>query len=106
MPKVTVWQNAARSSTGLRTIAARLRNVKTELDELGEVMTEAKYQDLVNSLTDAKVSLVDQNGELRSTYDILKDLAAVWDELSSSEQAALASNIAGKRVPGRTEMCA
>lgn len=102
----TTVQDAARSSTGLRTIAARLRNVKTELDDLGETMTEAKYQELVSSLTDAKVSLVDQNGELRSTYDILKDLAAVWDDLSSGEQAALATNIAGKRVPGRTEMCA
>lgn len=102
----TTVQDAARSSTGLRTIAARLRNVKTELDDLGETMTEAKYQELVSSLTDAKVSLVDQNGELRSTYEILKDLAAVWDDLSSGEQAALATNIAGKRVPGRTEMCA
>ena len=35
----TTIQNASKSSTGLRTIAARLRNTKAELDDLGEAMT-------------------------------------------------------------------
>ena len=35
-PKVTDWQDISKSSTGLRTIAARIRNTKSELDELGE----------------------------------------------------------------------
>ena len=31
----------------------------------------------------------DENGEYRSTYDIIKDVAAVWDEMTSKEQAAI-----------------
>ncbi len=93
----TTIQNAAKSSTGLRTIAARLRSTKTELDELGESMTEAEYETLVSSLTKYNVALTDQNEEFRSTYDILADIAAVWNNLSSMEQAALANAIAGVR---------
>lgn len=93
----TTIQNAAKSSTGLRTIAARLRNTKTELDELGETMTEANYNELVKALTDAKVSLVDMNGEYRSTYDILKDIAAEWNNLDSMAQSAIATALSGTR---------
>jgi len=93
----TTVQNAAKASTGLRTIAARLRNTKTELDDLGEAMTEATYAELVSALTDANVALTDANGEFRSTYDIMADIARVWDTLSSTAQAGLATTISGTR---------
>lgn len=51
-----------------------------------------------------KVALTD-NGEYRSTYDILKDISAQWENLTSMEQAALTEALAGKQLPGRTEMC-
>ena len=92
----TTIQDAAKSSTGLRTIAARIRKTKTELDDLGETMTDADYEKLVKALTDAKVALTD-NGEFRSTYDILKDIAAQWDNLTSMQQAALAETLAATR---------
>ncbi len=93
----TTIQNAAKSSVGLRTIAARIRSTKTELDELGEAMTDAEYGKLVAALTKYNVALTDANGEFRSTYDIVADIAAKWSELSSMEQAALANAIAGVR---------
>lgn len=93
----TTIQDAAKSSTGLRTIAARLRNTKTELDELGETMSEAKYGELVEGLTNAGVKLTDMNGEFRSTYDILADIAKVWNTIGSMEQAGLATALAGNR---------
>ena len=93
----TAVQNAAKASTGLRTIAARIRKTKTELDDLGEVMTEADYNKLVQQLTDFNVSLTDINGEYRSTYDIMQDIAAKWSDMSSMEQAALAEALSGNR---------
>lgn len=93
----TTLQNAAKASTGLRTIAARLRNTTAELDELGEAMEKSKYDELVQALTDRNVSLIDINGQYRSTYDILKDIAAQWDKMNSMEQAALATAVAGTR---------
>lgn len=93
----TTIQDASKSSTGLRTIAARIRNTKTELDDLGEVMTKANYEELVSNLTDAGVRLTDINGEYRSTYDIMSDIAAKWDEMSNTEQAAMATALSGTR---------
>ena len=94
----TTVQDISKASTGMRTIAARLRNTKAELDELGEeVLTEAKYQELVDMLTEQNVQLVDQEGVLRSTYDVLKDLAGVWEDIGVNERAALATQIAGVR---------
>lgn len=90
-------QDASKSSTGLRTIAARIRNTKTELDALGETENFAKYDQLVQSLTRYNVSLTDITGQYRSTYDILQDIAGIWDQLDSMEQAALATQIAGVR---------
>lgn len=101
----TTIQDASKSSTGLRTIAARIRNTKTELDALGETVTDAEYNNIVETLTNitladgskVKVSLKDANGELRSTYDIIKDIASVWKYMGDNEQAALAETLAGTR---------
>lgn len=38
-----------------------------------------------------------ENGEYRSTYDILRDIAAQWKSLTSMEQAAMAEALAGNR---------
>lgn len=90
-------QDASRSSTGLRTIAARIRNTKTELDALGETDNFAKYDQLVQALTRYNVKLTDVTGQYRSTYDILQDISKIWDQLNSMEQAALAQQLAGTR---------
>lgn len=55
-----------------------------------------KLQDLVSEVTRGKVSLVDANGQLRSTYDILLDLGSVWKDLSTNQKALLGQELAGK----------
>ena len=90
-------QDISKASTGLRTIAARIRNTKTELDGLGESMTSAEYGDLVSALTNAGVKLTDVNGQFRSTYDILKDISSVWKNLTSMQQAGITESLAGTR---------
>lgn len=92
----TTIQNISKSSTGLRTITARIRKTKVELDDLGETITEASYQRVLDMLTGKGVSLTDENG-FRSTYDILKDISDIWDELDSKSQAAVAEQLAGNR---------
>lgn len=62
-----------------------------------EELTTASYQKIVSALTDQGVALTDVNGEFRSTYDIIKDIAAIWDDLTSMEQAGLATTISGTR---------
>lgn len=93
----TTLQDANKASTGLRTITARIRKTDSELDDLGEAMTSSAYSELVGALTKYNVALQDANGEYRDTYDIMQDIANVWDQMSSSEQAALAELAAGNR---------
>lgn len=102
----TTLQNAARSSTGLRTITARIRKTKTELDDLGEALSDSDYNKMIEALskitlqdgTTTSVSLKDVNGEYRETYDILADLAAIWNQLDSMSQAGIAEKLAGTRM--------
>ena len=93
----TTLQDANKASTGLRTITARLRKTDSELNDLGEAMTQSAYEDLVGALTKYNVALRDANGEYRDTYDIMGDIAAAWKDMASSEQAALAELAAGNR---------
>lgn len=69
-------------------------------------MTESKYEELVSALTKAHVRLTDVNGDYKSTYEIMKEIAAVWGEMSDKERAALTTAVAGKRVPGHIVICA
>ena len=93
----TTLQDASKASTGLRTITARIRKTDSELNDLGEAMTESVYENLIAALSKYNVSLRDAKGEYRDTYDIMKDIAGVWDKMSSAEQAALAELAAGNR---------
>ena len=43
------------------------------------------------------VDLVDANGELRSTFDVLQDLEGVWENLNSIEKSTAAQAIGGAR---------
>lgn len=84
-----VMQDPTTVANGLKTISMRLRGVAEDGEELS-----ASMNDLIESMTGVKVETDD--GQLRSTYDILKDIGEVWDELDTKQQALLAEEIAGK----------
>lgn len=93
----TTVQNASKASTALRTISARIRKTKADLDDLGEVMTESQHEEMVKALTKYHVQLTDVNGAYKSTYEIMQGIAAQWDKMTSMEQAALAELVSGTR---------
>lgn len=93
----TTVQNASKASTALRTISARIRKTKTDLDDLGEVMTESQHDEMIQALTKYHVYLTDMNGEYKSTYEIMRDISEQWDNMTSMEQAALAELVSGTR---------
>ena len=61
---------------GLNTISSRISKNEKALAEYG-------------------VAIKDGNGNLRSTYDILADLAPKWETMSNTEQVALGNTLAG-----------
>ena len=84
----------------MKTVSMRLRGMKGELEELGEesegVENISQMQGKILNLTHGAVNIFDKQGEFRSTYDILMDIAAVYKDLTSTEQADLLETIAGK----------
>lgn len=86
----------------------RIRGTKTELEEAGEetdgmVENTSKLRKQVMALTNIDgnggVDILTDSGAFRSTYDILLDIAQIWDQLNDYDpkaQAALLELLAGK----------
>lgn len=74
----------AKVGRGLRTIAINISKLAQGQSELS--VANGKYT----------VSLQDQEGQMRSTYDIMNDLGNIWGNLNETEQTALATQLAGK----------
>lgn len=84
----------------MKTLSLRLRGMKGELEELGEesegVENISKMQGQILNMTKGRVNIFDDAGNFKSTYDIMKGIAEVYDDLSSTDQADLLETIAGK----------
>lgn len=101
-----VTQNASRAGNALRTMSMRLRGTTArELEDLGEdtdglIEVTSKLRDTVMEITADRgrsgIDITDANGQLRSTYDIMRDIAGIWDQLDSNKQANLLETLAGK----------
>lgn len=96
-----ITQNLENTGNALRTISLRLQNMKGKLEELGEpvddLMEVSKVQTQILNLTHNQVDIINQStGEFRSTYEILQDIAEVWDSLNSQSRSSLLEIIAGK----------
>ena len=73
----TVFQGRSKQvARGLNMIATRITKSEKDLKKYG-------------------VSIYNTAGELRSTYDILVDLAPKWEAMSKAEQVALGNTLAG-----------
>lgn len=96
-----VVQDPASVGAGIRTIALRLtgtEEAKKTLEETGEdtsdfiVQTASKINDSFKAFTavasnDFKgISLLDDNGNNRDTYEVLKDVAEVYDEIIQTDK--------------------
>ena len=53
-------------------------------------------QTQILNLTHGKVNIFDDEGNLRNIYDIMKDISAIYDDLTDTERASLLETIAGK----------
>ena len=80
-------------STGLITLSQRLRGVDENEDVIDGLAP--KLQSIFKEI--ANVDIQDQNGNLRSTYDILQDLAGAWDTLTSKQKQYIGEKSAGIR---------
>lgn len=96
-----VLQDSSTSGTALKILTLRIRGMKGELEDLGEDVDEnvesiSKMQTQILNLTHGKVNIFDDEGNFRNIYDIMKDISAIYDDLTDTERASLLETIAGK----------
>ena len=97
-----VIQDPDKVGTALKTVSMYLRAAKTEAEEAGEStdgMAESvsELRKELLSLTGGKVDIQLDNDTFKSTYEIIKDLSEVWDELTDITRANILELIGGKR---------
>lgn len=82
-----ITRSASRSSRGLRQIVSRLTQTLDDNSKTG-----ANLRDIYKGLG---IAVKGSDGQIRSTYDILKDLSKQWNSLSKNEQEYIALTSAG-----------
>lgn len=113
-----ITQDISKTSAGVRTISLRIsgtEEAKDEIKDMGEdiddfvVRTKSKTDAIIRDYTAVAknnykgVSVLDDNGNLRSTYDILLDIAEVYEDIQKMDKErgtnraqALVETLAGK----------
>lgn len=96
-----ITQNLENTGNALKVMSLRLQNMKGKLEELEEpvddLMEVSKVQTQILNLTHNQVDIFDKNTkEFRSTYDIIEDIANIWDSLNPTNRASLTEILFGK----------
>lgn len=101
----TVLQNPEQTGTTMKTMSMYLRAAKVDAEEAG-IATDgmassvSKLRSSILTLTKGTSKQVDimlNPTTFKSTYQIIKGIAAVYDEMSDVDQSALLELIGGKR---------
>lgn len=95
-------QNASTVGTALKTVSARIRGSKTELEELGESVDElangfSKYAAEIKALTGFDIMVEGTTDQFKDLYDIMEGIAGVWDRLTDTQQARVSEILGGTR---------
>lgn len=98
----SVVQDSDKVGTTLKTISMYLRAAKTEAEEAGEStdgMAESvsELRSEILALTGGKVDIQIDEDNFKSSYQILKEISSVWNELTDITQANLLEMLGGKR---------
>ena len=103
-----VTQDPEALGNALKVLSMRIRGVKSDLEDAGEetdgmIENTSKLRDKVKALTNVNgnggVDILTESGAFRATYDILLDIARIWDQINKANpknQAALLEILAGK----------
>lgn len=94
-----IQQDADVTAAALRTMSLRIRGASSELEDLGEetdgmATSTAKLREEIKALSGVDIMLDDET--FKSTAEIIKELGAVWEDLSDITQANILEQIAGK----------
>ena len=106
--------DAAEAGNSLKVLSMRLRGAKTELEDAGEstegmAVSTSKLRDDIKALTNVNgtggFDIMKDSQNFKSTYEIMKGIANVWNDLTDTSKAAVIEKIAG-RVYLNVQKCA
>ncbi len=105
-------QDMSIAASSLRTVSMRIRGVDaSELEQFGEetdglISDASKLNKTIQDLTKTAsnpigISILTNTGEFKSTYEIMKEIANIWEEIGNGtngdqKQAGILEVIAGK----------
>ena len=95
-------QDASAVGTALKTISARIQSSKTDLEELGESTDDlaegfSKYAAEIQALTGVNIMVEGTTDTFKDLYDIMSEIAGVWDQLTGTQQARVSEILGGTR---------
>ena len=88
-----VTQDPEALGNALKVLSMRIRGVKSDLEDAGEetdgmIENTSKLRDKVKALTNVNgnggVDILTESGAFRATYDILLDIARIWDQINKA----------------------
>lgn len=103
----TVIQDPAAVGTFAKTMSMRLRgssnipkNLRDELEEMGEDLddideTVTQVQAKMLKFTQGRVNIMLDENTFKSTYQILKEINAIWDDLTDKNRADIVELVGG-----------
>ena len=98
-------QDASTVGTALKTVSARIRKSKADLDDLGESADDlakswSTYAKEIQALTGVNIMIEGSETQFKDLYDIFSELAAVWNDLgeeADTTRARVAEILGGTR---------
>ncbi len=86
-----ITRNASKVSNGLKTITLRLQGMDDEGEKNLELV--AQMEGLYSKLG---ISVYNSNGEMKNTFELLQELAPIYQKATAAEKAYITETIAGK----------
>lgn len=88
--------------TALKTLTLRLRGSKTELEEMGEDVTDmatttSQLQAKLLALTGGKVDIMLDANTFKNSTQILREMAEAWEDMNDIQRASALELMGGKR---------
>lgn len=88
--------------TALKTVSARIRGSKTDLESLGEDASDlaegfSKYAEEIKNLSGVDIMVEGTTNTFKDIYDIFYEISKVWDQLSDTQQARVSEILGGTR---------
>lgn len=98
----SVVQNPETVGTAMKTLSLRIRGAKVELEDAGEdvdgmASSVSELQKKLLALTGGKVNIMLDDNTFKNTTEILREMSAVWDDMTDVNRASALELLGGKR---------